>query len=104
MDKHSHSEISQAWANAQHDLPKGWKVDDLREHAQRFSPSSVAPQARARMAEYARADNASDPWRATAIGPGGRVVEARGHDAPDALDRLVRAVERATRQVVRGED
>ena len=97
MGKHSDSEISQAWANAQRDLPKGWKVDDLREHAQRFNPSPVVPEARARTAEYARADNASDPWKATAIGAGGRVVEARGHDAPDALDRLVRAVERATR-------
>jgi hypothetical protein len=95
MSKHTHSEISQAWANAQHDLPKGWKLDDLREHAHRFSPSSVAPQARARVAESARADNASDPWTATAIGPGGNRVEARGHDVPDALDRLVRAVERA---------
>jgi hypothetical protein len=96
MAKHTHTEISQAWANAQRDLPKGWKVEDLREHAQRFNPSPLAAQARVRMAEYARADNASDPWKATARGPG-KVVVARGYDAPDALDRLVRAVERAIR-------
>jgi len=97
MANHTDGEISQAWANAQHDLPKGWTVDDLREHARRFNPSPVVPEARVRMAEYARAANASDPWKATAIGPGGKVVEAHGHDAPDALDRLVRAVQRANR-------
>jgi hypothetical protein len=97
MGEHTHSEISQAWANAQSDLPKGWKVADLREHAQRFTPTAVAAEARARVAEYARADNASDPWQATARGPGDKVAVARGHDALDALDRLVRAVERASR-------
>jgi hypothetical protein len=97
MSGHSDSEISQAWANAQYHLPNGWKIVDLRENAQPFNPSPVAPEARARMAEYARADNASDAWRATAVGPANKRIEARGHDAPDALDRLVSAVLRVSR-------
>ena len=97
MRGHTDSEISQAWANAQYHLPNGWRIVDLRENAQPFNPSPVAPQARARMAEYSRADNASDAWRAAAVGSGNKRIEARGHDAPDALDRLVSAVLRAIR-------
>lgn len=98
MGDQEHGDISQAWANAQYHLPAGWKINDLRHYASRFYPTPVAPQALARQAEHPRADNAGDPWTATAIGPKGERVEARGRDAIDALDRLTWAVERAAKK------
>jgi hypothetical protein len=98
VGKHTDSDISQAWANAQYYLPRGWKVDDLRHHTVRFMPTSVAPQALARRAEHPRADNAGDPWKATAVGPGGQRLTVRGHDALDALERLTWAVDRVAKR------
>ena len=99
VSKHTDSDISQAWANAQYHLPRGWKIDDLRHHTVRFMRTSVAPQALARRAEHPRADNAGDPWKATAVGPGGQRLTARGNDAFDALERLTWAVDRAAKRV-----
>lgn len=93
------TDISQAWANAQRHLPRGWKIEELKEGARRFTPTSVVPQAIARHVEHPRVDNAGDPWTATAVGPGGQRVEKRGADALDALERLTWAVDRAARKL-----
>lgn len=97
MADHSQHDISQAWANAQRHLPSGWTITDLRKHAQHFTRSALAPQATALQAEQPRADNAGDPWYATARGPAGQTVEKRGRDALDALERLIHEVRRAAR-------
>jgi hypothetical protein len=92
------SDISQSWANAQRHLPRGWKIDELREGGRRFTPTSVVPQALARHVERPRVDNAGDPCTAIAIGPDGQRVEKRGADAHDALERLTWTVERAAKK------
>ena len=92
------SEISQAWANTQRHLPRGWKIEQLREGARRFNPTSVVPQAVGRHVEHPRVDNAGDRWTATAVGPEGQRVEKRGSNALDALERLMWEVERAAKR------
>ena len=102
MEKHTDSEISQAWANAHRHLPRGWKIDELREGARRFNPSSVDPQATARFVEHPREHSAGYPWTAKAVGPNGQRVEKRGADALDALQRLGWEVDRAERKASQG--
>jgi hypothetical protein len=91
----SKGDLSHAWANAQHHMPKGWKITELRHHGQSFRPYPYAAQAQALRAEQPRADNAGDPWTATATGPAGKTVQKRGADGFDALERLIHEVRRA---------
>lgn len=88
-------DVSQAWANADARLPRGWQVQEFRKRGMRWNHArtALAPQARSPRVGTARAENVGDPWTVVARGPDGETVTSRPEPTPDdAIRDLLEAV------------